>query len=640
MFEVETEDCLRRGDLSHLVSVLRSEGLTKGTLARLHQLVTKELHRSGSSRVLVVLTSLRSLSQNREELQSFIDHGLIAKVLLWFNAVYDQLTSELVKSSTPLVSLTEEFFSYFLTSCNCPSVHQLLGQASLPVSQLSVLLLHLAQVAVQTGIHFPLRLEAIRTFNSILGSLSHKQRRLIQNNKNQSETLSPMAAAVLTAGDYELQVSLTEALCLLTPGKKREERANQWFSSPDISNAFCDIKDRTFEGDCRYFLNIVNSCHGDQRRVYTLPCLTAFLDSTQLFRPEDDTLDEFWIDFNLGSGCVSFFIDEPEGFLWDSIHLLREEVDYYSLQMKDDGSTGSQTVLSVQLNNPIRCNNTRGQTVELSFSYEHQRELEEAAARVFMKVKSSPHAEDTGGAVWATPSADKHTGRSYSKNKPESQRHNNTLASFRCPVQHLSLSGSEVNNSRIEAASSLLDHQSSGTPLMMTELNDSHVEQGSRTDQIRELGCSLKVVRSDRKRVAPDAESALRPEDEPGAEPESDLTLGITAAFERFREQLHFTGCWQKVKNDVLLCLRDYQQHVSSLLTHVHWDRLLLLQRFENSITDQMNQLEESSTNLNSINTQISFFQSEIQQLGSFCEKHLQRLKSLENAELGNQSSH
>uniref|UniRef100_A0A3Q3K616 Synaptonemal complex protein 2 Spt16M-like domain-containing protein n=1 Tax=Monopterus albus TaxID=43700 RepID=A0A3Q3K616_MONAL len=409
-----------------------------------------------------------------------------------------------------------------------------------------------------------------------------------------------MAAAVLTAGDYELQVSLTEALCLLTPGKKREERANQWFSSPDISNAFCDIKDRTFEGDCRYFLNIVNSCHGDQRRVYTLPCLTAFLDSTQLFRPEDDTLDEFWIDFNLGSGCVSFFIDEPEGFLWDSIHLLREEVDYYSLQMKDDGSTGSQTVLSVQLNNPIRCNNTRGQTVELSFSYEHQRELEEAAARVFMKVKSSPHAEDTGGAVWATPSADKHTGRSYSKNKPESQRHNNTLASFRCPVQHLSLSGSEVNNSRIE-----------------------------------------KVVRSDRKRVAPDAESALRPEDEPGAEPESDLTLGITAAFERFREQLHFTGCWQKVKNDVLLCLRDYQQHVSSLLTHVHWDRLLLLQRFENSITDQMNQLEESSTNLNSINTQIvSFFQSEIQQLGSFCEKHLQRLKSLENAELGNQSSH
>lgn len=68
--------------------------------------------------------------------------------------------------------------------------------------------------------------------------------------------------------------------------------------------------------------------------VHTFPCLRAFLDSTevktiallshclvrrslpslplQLFRPKDDKLDEFWIDFNFGSRCVSFFIDEPQ----------------------------------------------------------------------------------------------------------------------------------------------------------------------------------------------------------------------------------------------------------------------------------------------------------------------------------------
>lgn len=93
------------------------------------------------------------------------------------------------------------------------------------VSQLSVVLLHLAGVAVETKIHFPLRLEvsrlfllvlicaalccpqlvgrfwsvsadsvvflfqAIRTFNSILESLGRDQRRLIQNDQNQNQIL-------------------------------------------------------------------------------------------------------------------------------------------------------------------------------------------------------------------------------------------------------------------------------------------------------------------------------------------------------------------------------------------------------------------------------------------------------------------
>lgn len=72
-------------------------------------------------------------------------------------------------------------------------------------------------------------------------------------------------------------------------------------------------------------------------RVYSFPCLQAFLDSTevkdgtlkllvclsvslvslnclllQLFPPNDDKLDKFWVDFNLSSGCVSFFIDDPQ----------------------------------------------------------------------------------------------------------------------------------------------------------------------------------------------------------------------------------------------------------------------------------------------------------------------------------------
>nr|XP_020481152.1 synaptonemal complex protein 2-like isoform X7 [Monopterus albus] len=651
-FDKKMEECLLRGDPSRLVSVLHYEGLTSNALTRLDQLVTKELCGSGFSRVLVVVKALEILSQNKDDLQELINHGLTAQVCLWFKAIHDLLTSDFHKSSTPLLSLTEEFYDYFL----------LLGQASLPVCQLSEVLLQLSRVAMETEIYFPLRLEAIRIFNSILGSLSREGLRLFQNDENQNEILSQLAAMIPTVGDYELQVSLSEALCRLTPKKKREPKANQWFPSADISSAFCDIKDRNFEGDCRRFLNIVNHCHGDQRRVYTFPCLTAFLDSTQLFRPDDDTLDEFWIDFNLGSGCVSFFVNEPEGFLWDSIHLLREEVTQYSLQVKDDGSTSTLMVFSVRLKNPIMHRNTRGQTVELSFSRKHQGELEEAAAQVFTKAKSSPPAKDTGCPVQAPSSADRHSGRSYSRKKPQSKS--------RLKILPLSSVSSEDEDSvteevlvsdrkRAASDSGYLSHQIEGTPAQKRRVDPQLEGEGSNSGQTEHSPEGLEPTPEDEGLIgevmAPliqRAELANTPE----VDSESDQTSGITAAFKTFKEQLqqHFTtnrqnflqSYWHKTENHVLLSLKEGQQHISSLLTAVHQHRLLLLQRFESSIMDQLNQLEEDSTALNSINTQIlvttrtaSFFQSEMQRLDSFCEKHLQRLKSLENAVSGNPSS-
>ncbi|GAA6234204.1 synaptonemal complex protein 2-like [Lates japonicus] len=667
------EDSLLRGDSSHLVSVLHYEGLNSTTLTRLDQQVTKDLCGSRFSRVLVVLKSLEILSENRYDLQTLLSHGLSAKVMLWFEAVRDLLTSDLHKSSAPLLSLTEEFYDYFL----------LLGQASLPVSQLSVALLQLAQFSLEPEIHFPLRLEAIRTFNSILESQSREQRRLIQNDQNQNQILSQVAAAVLTVGDYELQVSLSEALCRLTPRKDRQQRANQWFPSNDISNAFCDIRDGDFEVDCRCFLNFVNRYHGDQRRVYTFPCLTAFLDSTQLFQPKDEKLDEFWIDFNVGSGCVSFFIDEPQGYLWGSIHLLKDDVDHFSLELKHD-----EMILSVRLKNPITYHSSRGQTVKLSFSCEHQRELEEAAERV-LKVKSCSPVTDTDGTVHP-PSAE-NDGRSYNRNKPRSKSQLKILPLSSPSSEDESSVTKTPGKSRAEFLFDQIRHSTptydSGVPVG-AELEISQEQ----TEEFEGSSSSLpqEVLRSDRKRIAaesgylsdqtegtPAQKRRVGPQSEgeesnsavtecspegagpsaeeeglsikkegpvkkPGAGPESHLTSDITTAFKTFKTQLeqHFTGCWQKVEQEVLLSLKECQQHVSSLLTAVHQHRLLLLQRFESSVTDQLNQLEENSTHLNSINTQIlSFFQSEIQRLGSFCDEHLQKLKCLEDEESKSRSS-
>ncbi|XP_060950227.1 synaptonemal complex protein 2-like [Limanda limanda] len=677
IFQVQLQNSLIGGDSYQLVSLLQSEGLSSSSLNTLDQWVTKDLCGRGFSRVVVVLKSLRILSENRGDAQTLLDYGLTTKVLLWFEAVRDLLTSDLHKSSAPLLSLTEEFFDYFLV----------LSQASLPVSQLSVVLLQLAQFTLEPEIHFPLRLEAIRTFNSILESLSREQRKLIQNEQNQNKILEQVAAAVLTVGDYELQVSLSEALCRLTPKKDRQQRANQWFCSSDISGAFCDIIDRDFEVDCRRFLNFVNRYHGDQRRIYTFPCVRAFLDSTELFPPKDDKLDEFWIDFNVGSGCVSFFVNEPQGFLWGSIHLLREDVDNCILQVKQDGCTGAETVLSVQLINPIMHHSSRGQKVELSFNCEHLRELEEAAERVF---KSAPCGSEP---IKAPPPAKRHEGRSYNRKKPQSKSQLKIL-----PLSSPSSDddSSVMKTPGISQAEFLFDQMrhwtpkyDSGAPVRAEpQISQQQEFAGSSSPLQKEvfsrerkrvaadsgyLSDQTEGTMANKRRVEPQTEgvephssvTACSPEEaEPPTEeeglfeeragsndkreaplntpgPESELTSDITAAFRSFKERLehNFTGGWTTIQNQVLLSLRESQQQVSSLLTAVHQHRLLLLQKFENDVTDQLKQLEENSTTVNNMNTQIlSFFQTEMQRLGSFCDEHQQRLKCLVNGESENPS--
>ncbi|XP_026036289.1 synaptonemal complex protein 2-like isoform X5 [Astatotilapia calliptera] len=707
MFEVQVEDCMLHGDTSHLASLLYYEGLTSSTLTRLDQLVTKELRDSGFSRAMLVLKSLGILAENKEDLQMLIGHGLTAKALMWFEAVCERLTSDLQRISTPLLNLTEEFFDFFLvtdtvmTTMTEELLHfvvmrdvllevgqsciqlvflnslgfMLLGQASLPVSQLSVVLLQLVHLTLETEVHFPLRLEAIRTFNSVLESLSREQRRLIQNDQNQNQMLPQVAAAVLTVGDYELQVSLSEALCRMTPRRDRMQKASQWFSIPDISMAFCDIRDADFESDCRRFLNFVNCYHGNQGSVYTIPCLRAFLSSTQLFRPKDEKLDEFWIDFNTGSGCVSFFIDEPQGFLWGSIHVPKEEVDHYSLQVKQN-----ETVLSFWLNNPIMHHNVRGQTVELTFNSKHHKELEEAAGRVFMKVQNTPHVKDPGGTAQAS-TTNKHGRRAYGHKKAPSKSQLKILPLSSPSSEDDSTVSKPAARSAAEVLFDQIRHTTSGCHsfhtvsdvTVETHLPDA-IEPVSDDPKGVELQVSQDFEESSfpleqevfRKRKAPDSgylsdqtegelvhkrRAAFQQEGE-GSKPlstahlvidrspeelgllteeagppvdsetcelravtESDLMYGITASIKTFRAQLeeHFTGHWQKVETEILLSLKEQQQHVSALLMALHQHRLLLLQRLEKGVSDQ----------------------SEMQRLSSFCAEQQQRLKSSEGGEAG-----
>ncbi|CAL8312700.1 unnamed protein product [Merluccius merluccius] len=88
----------------------------------------------------------------------------------------------------------------------------------------------------------------------------------------------------------------------------------------------------------------------------------------KLFSPKDDKLDQFWIDFNLGSECISFFIDDPEetkGFLQkkdgqaEALTLKRGVRSYYKKKSK---------AKSKLKNIPVECDSNFGASIGSAFS--------------------------------------------------------------------------------------------------------------------------------------------------------------------------------------------------------------------------------------------------------------------------------
>uniref|UniRef100_A0A672QR08 Synaptonemal complex protein 2 Spt16M-like domain-containing protein n=1 Tax=Sinocyclocheilus grahami TaxID=75366 RepID=A0A672QR08_SINGR len=188
--------------------------------------------------------------------------------------------------------------------------------------------------------------------------------------------LEDLAKALTDIGDYEMQVAISEALCRMTPRKLREDFAGKWFRFRSFASAFTSIRDKDFETDCRTFLNELNSYFGNSRRVFSFPCIQAFLDSAELFKPEDEFLKEFWVDFNIGTSTISFFVNDPKNTLWELIHLPKDVVSMYDLQECDD-----QKILEVHMSTPLSHGEITGKIVKIIFSAEHN--IQTALTRVF-----------------------------------------------------------------------------------------------------------------------------------------------------------------------------------------------------------------------------------------------------------------
>ncbi|XP_035755191.1 synaptonemal complex protein 2 [Egretta garzetta] len=206
-------------------------------------------------------------------------------------------------------------------------------------------------------------LKVVRKLNLMLDNTPRDARKKIFSTQEMFLVMSDMGRRILEAGDYDLQVAITEALCRMVSEKQRGELARQWFSMEFVSSAFKGIKDSEFETDCRKFLNQVNGMLGDKRRVFTYPCLSAALDKHELQIPLDENLEEFWIDFNIGSRSISFYVAADDAdHQWETVIIPEEEVDLYSLEEKD-----SKKLLTILLKSPMNVGNQEGEKFFLYF---------------------------------------------------------------------------------------------------------------------------------------------------------------------------------------------------------------------------------------------------------------------------------
>uniref|UniRef100_A0AAQ6A913 Synaptonemal complex protein 2 Spt16M-like domain-containing protein n=1 Tax=Amphiprion ocellaris TaxID=80972 RepID=A0AAQ6A913_AMPOC len=188
-------------------------------------------------------------------------------------------------------------------------------------------------------IYILIKKEAIRKFNLVLDKIPVE----LKKDRKILTSLEIKLASQILDGDYDFQSSLMEALCRMATPNQRRELADQWFSMGHVANAFAKIRDSEFEMACRKFLNMVNGMQGDRRRVYSYPCLEVYLGKYELLMPSDENLEEFWIDFNLGSHSISFYFS-----------LTDEET-----QVPQDHQISNISVQQMQINSHARSTNSQ-----------------------------------------------------------------------------------------------------------------------------------------------------------------------------------------------------------------------------------------------------------------------------------------
>ncbi|XP_021272283.1 synaptonemal complex protein 2 isoform X2 [Numida meleagris] len=380
-FEKLIDEVTRRKDFELLEQYLEREDCenisykcSKQFVNKLDKLLCQELDKQEIKSVSTLLNSLWKCGEKisiagENGLPAMIKCGLIGKMINWYEKVKGILILRGNEKNKIVTGLAEDFFNLLLVVYD-----------SRPEGKMEMLenfVLRTCTIITDVRISIYVQQEVVRKLNLMLDSMPRDARKKIFSTKEMLLAMSDMGRRILDAGDYDLQVAITEALCRMIPEKQRRELACQWFSMEFVSNAFKGIKDSEFETDCRKFLNQVNGMLGEKRRVFTYPCLSAALDNYELQLPLDENLEEFWIDFNVGSRSISFYVAaDTADQQWETVIIPEEEVDLYNLEEKE-----AKKLLTIDLKSPVNVGNQEGDKFFLYF--DSMLEIEDVVRKIY-----------------------------------------------------------------------------------------------------------------------------------------------------------------------------------------------------------------------------------------------------------------